>query len=248
MSNLTQIVFLSAERGAHTLSDLDLPAQGTQSYVGNVLDFSVDQKALTLKTLKDAIQLYGGHNFRLVRIRLVLLRGGTYWDYPFTMRDTIVFSEVFLLKSQPEIVKTFVHEMVHLDQRQSPEKYENYYRTLGFHKIHTSFGPLQRFLLRNPDGDQYQWMFQYDEGTHTRRWVPLGLRLDGQIHTALLDADTRQLYPVQSVKRYYERFGVRRQLYHPNEIVAHQIADYLTGSEKYLQVDYGELDALLSGR
>ena len=210
---------------------------------------------MILRLMKDVENLFCEHTFKMGRINFVLLRNGTYWNFPFTVgSDIIVVTQALLDKGPRKIMKILTHEMVHLDQRRDPGKYERYYRKLGFQKAHVELGVLQHYILQNPDGERYEWIYRIGNKTY----IPLALLLDCKMHCVLVElhqnpamaytvAGVRTIHKVDSVSRYYHRFGTKRQLYHPNEIVAHLIADYLVDKREYYTIDYNDIKEILNG-
>jgi len=242
-----EIYFLDVDTATQHLQNLQIvdPQMGcTASHHGNIVPFSREQRAI----LEDAIQslpLAG-------RMDFILLRAGTYWDFPFTWGHwTVVVTTKFFERPADDIIKILTHEWVHLDQRRHPLKYENYYqRTLGFRKRQLNFGRWSQYLLRNPDGDRYEW--EWLDGH--KRYIPMATHehfgSSCQFRTLLLevslpDYTVTHSHPVEQVSSYWNRFGTRKQLYHPNEIIANIIADYLVNGTKYPQINYQEIDTLL---
>lgn len=238
--------FLSAAEAATRLHNLNVNEPVDPSRI--CMDFEAGQKSLVLKVMKDAENVFSQYAFRIGTVNFILLQRGSYWDFPFTLHDTVVMTSALLDQPQLRILHTITHEIIHLDQRRKPEKYEKYYRTLGFAKVRINFGLLGPFLLKNPDASHYEWIFN-------GKYVPVALLLQGKIHTVILKMKSgtqpstmhiRKMLPVSKVSRYATRFGVHRQLYHPNEIVAHIMADYLVYKEEYLQIDYVQVRELLN--
>jgi hypothetical protein len=161
--------------------------------------------------------------FNRQNIKVIIVKEG----HPFTRgTDIIVFNEAFFQKSFRVKFEIFIHELVHLHQRQYPELYERYYNDQGFVKAVIYFtGALADKLMFNPDGENYEWVWTY----RNRAYVPLAIG-----HRAYIakmgrlrgwqPVTPKNIVPVEEVPEYYNFFGVKNQLYHPNEIVAHQIA------------------------
>ena len=91
--------------------------------------------------------------------------------------------------------------------------------------------------MYNPDGEKYEWIWIYQG----QGYVPLGINhktyigLTGPIQDkkCLTPSDIR---PVEEVPEYYQYFQTHKQLYHPNEIVAHQITDALFSAARIIRI------------
>jgi len=158
-------------------------------------------------------------NFRILEnieeIHIITVQSG----HPFTIGlNTIVFPLAYLRLPKATQKKILIHELVHLHQRRDPEIYEAYYTNqLGFKRINSTVvlpAELKKRLMYNPDGPRYEWIWR-------NRYIPLSIAHK----TYLWDVITEHLKPVEQIVEYANAFGTSRQLYHPNEIVAHQITD-----------------------
>ena len=165
---------------------------------------------------------------------LIAVRHG----HPFTLGTATVVLPVNFLKKRDAWEKrtVIVHELVHLHQRRHPEEYHRYYRQQGFVKSNIAFdGALTRALMFNPDGERYEWAWQDGD----RSYLPVSVAHSTYIYAYDSSAPENQhavgrrviglkdLRPVKDVPAYYHRFRNKHQLYHPNEIVAHEITDAL---------------------
>lgn len=216
--------------------------------------FNPDQKTQLLFLMKKLEKILEPYLMQVGRIEFILLKTGVYWDFPFTWSlNTIAMTPTIFKKPAHQILKILAHELVHLDQRRSPLKYEKYYETLGFKKLNNiNFGALEPFLLRNPDADRYQWLWK-------GKYIPVALLRNCKFHVLLLElkapgqaayGDETQviLHKIESIPMYHSRFGTKKQLYHPNEIIAHIIADFLVDDIQHVPIDYGNIMHLLNTR
>ena len=174
--------------------------------------------------------------FSIFRFPQVLNLVAVQWGHPFTLGvDTIVFPANFLQKSSALYKKTvIIHELVHLHQRRNPQLYYQYYVRQGFVRARVVFDEwLQPLLMFNPDGEQYEWVWQHG----ARGYIPfaIGHRTYVSVvedwtplpHGRLPVVHVKTLQPVEEVSEYYHSFRNKHQMYHPNEIVAHEITDAL---------------------
>jgi hypothetical protein len=165
--------------------------------------------------------------FNLSAVNLIAVQGG----HPFTLgTDTIVLPASYFQHREGIKRTIMAHELVHLHQRSAPRLYERAYARLGFHKAHVNFQPaLKKLLMYNPDGEAYEWVWIHQG----HGYIPLGL--NHKAYVALMGPVGRStegkdipILPVNQVPVYYDHFQTHKQLYHPNEIIAHQITDSLT--------------------
>lgn len=246
-----RIYFLTPEQAHPRLQDLHINPGCTKAHHGSILHFNASQKTLLLYLMKEIEHILP---CSVGKVEFVLLQRGVYWNFPFTWGPSMIMvTEELFAKPRHTIKKILVHEWVHLSQRRSPAAYEQYYRTLGFRKNSVDFGALAPYVLRNPDADHYEWIWLSPTG---KVYAPVALLESCNFHTVLLELrdigsarygdDTRVIiHQIESVPEYYERFGTTKQLYHPNEITAHLIADYLVDGVKYVPIDYSELSRVL---
>jgi len=189
-----------------------------------------------MRQLEKSLEPY---HSKVGKIEFILLESGVYWDFPFTWGETIIcLTPKFFTMSHKRMLMILTHEWVHLDQRRHIQKYELCYQDMGFRKTRIDFGPLEPYLLRNPDADNYEWIWQSDPTAPV--YAPVALFDQCRFSIVLLEfkdiaAGKVVLHKVENVPSYYSHFGTQRQLYHPNEIVAHLIADYLVDGQRHRQ-------------
>lgn len=245
-----KIFFLTPQQGHIKLQNLMVNRGCTTSHHGRIIDFDSAQKTLLLFLMKKLEKMLSPYLVEIGRIEFVLLDKGVYWDYPFTYGESIIAMTPKLLKRpHNEILKVLTHEWVHLDQRRTPQKYEKYYHTLGFRKAQINFGLFTPYLLRNPDADIYEWIWINEN----KVYAPIATIINCQFNELLLeikdsvtvDSPEVIIHMINDIPAYAKRFGTKRQLYHPNEIVAHIIADMLVDHVKYVPIDYDDVISLL---
>lgn len=210
-------------------------------------------------------------------VKFIKVRAGTEWDFPFTLDDAIVISEVMLqkFKNESEIgkhVTTIVHELVHVHQKTHgkgsvwEQIYQQYF---GFRLKKITLDPqIQQYLITNPDGflkltsnTAEAWVIPFDltEGTvwvypvlvalpddtgqfHFREML-LRLQMD---HAGNLSNNGTTMIPIDAFPLYYRRFGVTKQLYHPNEIAARLISEYIVSGHVYDTVQIRAIISMLN--
>jgi hypothetical protein len=246
-----EIYFLTPLQAYPKLRNLVINKGCTQAHHDNITDFNGAQKTLFLFLMKKLEKLLDKYLIEVGRIEFVLLKAGVYWDYPFTYGESIISVTPKLFEqSNDKILKVLAHEWVHLDQKRSPEKYEKYYTTLGFRKAQVRYGILESRLLRNPDADKYEWIWTYKK----KIYAPVALLVDCKFHSVLLEIKNPKMtvdspeviiHMATDITPYHTRFGTTKQLYHPNEIVAHIIADFVVDRVKHVPIDYDQITKLL---
>lgn len=216
-----------------------------KSYHNNCINFRdnvdrINDKALIISVMikvNESLSLYDHH---LGIVKVILLKRGTYGDRPFTTDShTIAITEKFLDLPKNLMTKILIHEAIHLDQKTDIYKYESYYKKLGFERIGDKYKYLNGFrdiLMGNPDANEYKWIYM-------KRYIPFAI--ENKNKTFLYDKETSQVICATMVSSYYNAFGTKNQLYHPNEIVAHIICDYVADGTKYDVINYRELRTLI---
>lgn len=193
-----------------------------QDYIGHCVSPTSQEKHKLLSSLQ-RIKAGSESIFKAPPyVYLIVLEAGCYWDFPFTLDgDTIVCTRAFLKnRSGHKLDQVLMHELIHLDQKRRPAVYAKLYRQLGFKQVTDwlDYIPvaLQPYLLGNPDGEQYNWV--WTDPQDKQQYIPLGLWI-GKPITRLLRVSDQQLLRLQQVPEYLQRFG-SKNAYHPNEILA----------------------------
>lgn len=158
-------------------------------------------------------------------------------------------------------VNTIIHELIHIIQRYPNQCIRQnqvfnviYTQLWGFKGIRRQqilwSNPERRFpLVSNPDGFNFQWIIPlFDYQQQVFQWVmpvltlnpttnkPIGILV--KLHFNSAD-NTYTILPIweyiDKVKQYTDKFyGLHSQLYHPNEILAHLIANYIVYDTKLI--------------
>lgn len=227
-----EIYFLTPEQAYPRLQNLYINTGCTRAHYGAIKQFSQKQKQILMSLISTLPVPVG-------KIEFVLLESGVYWDFPFTWGTTMIMvTPKIFTKPVAQIRKILAHEWVHLDQRRDPDKYHRYYTSLGFQQRKIDYGSLQPYLLRNPDANKYEWIWQDSKGGPI--YAPIATLYNCKFKTSLLELKRSKhgtraiIHDVEDVPDYYNRFGTKRQLYHPNEITAHLLADFLVDGVKHV--------------
>jgi hypothetical protein len=219
------LTFLSVADSCSRLSSLDIGQGCTvdHHHADGILEFSKDQRA-EIRTLVSLFPFVAGN------LDFVLLASGTYWDFPFTLGlTTIVVTEKFFTFQQKLLV--LAHEWVHLQQRIYPYIFTRIYRKWGFSlKTEETQLPSEYKLLRNPDGEKYEWL--WTSPSSGQQYLPFcHIRTDCTFEVLFAEVNTsnrttgRMILPT---KEFLLKFpAAKHQNYHPNEISAHIFAEQL---------------------
>jgi hypothetical protein len=181
--NIPDVTTKCIQSYVNRLNDADLHARGGESrqkYLQRYLYNIFSEKYMLLKwTLLEAqrmtmIMREADSITRRTRIskemipwKLILISNHIENGFTHTQGDTIFLSRSDLLQREDHsVLKTLLHEKIHILQRQNPDWMENVSRTiLGYKRIeatHSSyFRDQYRFLMRsNPDIDSHFYAFQ----------------------------------------------------------------------------------------
>lgn len=189
-------------------------------------------------------------------IKFLKLKRGIEWDCPFSIgTNTIVLSEKILETAtsgkcnsidRERFCEVLTHELVHLHQRRHPNVYENIYTTIfGFIKRKVALSDnLAQYIVTNPDGPQYEWIMPFRLQAKLKFMLPIAMINEVGTPSGVLvelTSNNGKLFheisntviPINSYPLYYNLFGVKNQLYHPNEIIAHIISEYIVQGHMY---------------
>lgn len=147
-----------------------------------------------------------------------------------------------------EFMNILTHELVHIHQKQHQSLYDlMYQRHFGMREKNISLDQkLINHLITNPDGYQLKWAIPFDlkEGTvwfmpamivdkdNHMREVLLRLKTD-YYGTGRLYNDSLKMIPVEAFPLYTDLYGFKHQVYHPNEIAARLLSEYVILSHNY---------------
>jgi hypothetical protein len=158
---------------------------------------------------------------------------------------------------------TLTHELIHIIQRNSglyPEwnslLTEMFQRIWGFRSLRNvtieGLAPHMPFMVTNPDGANFQWAIQIPSPSDPKnsRWylpilthdvvphsngLPTGILVEIQwMNSNRLKLIGGKWHVINQFPMYTSKFfGLTHQLYHPNEISAHLISEFLIKNQEY---------------
>lgn len=273
MSNADYIKHLRPIEKKHRFG----PGPLAESVRNSVTVFSDSEKqtlAWYFSILGPQLNIKGSGLIPTSSLKLIKLKTGYEWNCPFTIgTNTIVISSKCLEIAESgkgnsyhktQMLVTLTHELVHLHQRNNTGKYIDIYEHIfGFIRKPVKLSNyLAQYVVTNPDGYNYDWIMAFRIGAELKLFLPIALVNEkGTITGVLVELTTQNgkiyhnmantVIPIEAFPLYYHQFGVQKQLYHPNEIIADLIAEYLIQGHVYDTKTfngpslYSEIDKLL---
>jgi len=148
-----------------------------------------------------------------------------------------------------EFMNTLVHEMVHLHQKCNQRFYDRIYKQyFSMHERSVKLSPeIRKYLVTNPDGyDNCRWVIKFDIEKNRPTWfLPVlmfkpGTREFAEMLIVLkmdrfgnLSNDGNKIMAISAFSLYTKLYGIPYQRYHPNEIMAHLVSDYIINGKIY---------------
>lgn len=190
-------------------------------------------------------------NFMIPKIKIAHVSDDLDNGYPHTHENIIMFTKKYF--NNPDI-NTFIHELVHIDQRLYNNFYEKLYFKLGFikYKVHKIKNLEQEldYLRINPDGLDIEWIWNPSRNNYfflgafffkNKNVTNLGdvsnnlLILNKNI-TGNLEYNNDKM-KIEKNNQFTDYFGdLKYNNYHPNEILAEIIANYPQNHKKYKNI------------
>ena len=194
------------------------------------------------------------------RIKYLKLKANVDWNYPYTINNTVVIPQHYMndmvsavaaldrpdtelwnvprhdysnINKQGAIL---CHEWIHLIQRGCINNeflynyFINLYENIWEFKKNTLTSYKIPNRITNPDGLNDNWIVLMNNTPY----LPT-LSLFNNIPTGfLISAETHSWTLIDNSASYMNRFyGLKEQLYHPNEIFAHLVSDYIILNKMY---------------
>lgn len=197
-------------------------------YCDRVLEFTANEK----KTLNRIIKSFDTSAFPFLKgpWKFCKLSNSLEYGFPHTHKDIIFISQETMdnMDSSDYNVGMLVHEQVHLWQRRDRALFDSLYKAWGFVKVTRPIG-MDTYLTQvrsNPDIHDLFYAFQ-------GKYIPLSiLDKDGAVNYIALVLENGKIVddiPLSSVKDY---FKIRNNHYHPNEISAELVSQYVLNPKK----------------
>lgn len=201
------------------LTPLDIKAQKSKSkadykkkMIDAAIDFTPSQKKILHDSMKQAdtilsnitLKGFDGMKAKNLPWKIALTKGNIYEDgMPHTRLDTIFISDILFELDKKQLVKTMLHEKVHVYERLFPKDMQLWIHTNGF-KPFKKWKSYKR-ARSNPDIDE--WVYLSPEGK------PMLVEYTSEQPNSLHDVT----YPK----------GHSYKTEHPNEALAYQLERYV---------------------
>lgn len=183
------------------------------------------------KSIVDSIPVGKRHLFLIPNMKVAQI-SGIENDFPHTHNDIIFLNKSFF-SSSPS-AKTFIHEIVHIRQREDPTMYDSLFSDWGFQSI-----SLDYMKQKLPNDIVSRIRINPDELPDYRFWVwrleiiPLVIYSSFEVKNIndvkyiAIDWNKNDTYTnLANVPEYSEYFKISINHYHPNEILAEYYSLY----------------------
>lgn len=225
------------------LTPLDLIARNAQTKEDYIKKYSKGYRKFTKKErkrLKAFVRRANGlldakayHIFRAIPWKFAKVHDTVEYGYPHTLYDTIIITSDLLKKSDSEIIKTLLHEKIHVFQRFHPIAMSKLLSDLTWEPLNPtaleSIKPILYNVRSNPDLDNHVYVYGKDKLVLLQLYTsnkPKSLQ-ESRTIAFKLDNPTEKLPPISN-----STFDIPEeivcQLEHPYEIMACIIAHILT--------------------
>ena len=242
-----------AARGENKLAELQSKyrCDGIQPICNeekNNITSNIELNVKSLKETKPEIYYY----LKYWCQRFKLAKGAKWLEdgMPHTHENVIIFPPGYYTSSGFSF-GTFLHEVTHIHQRKYPIDWDELIWEWGF--LHYNFldapaSGLENILVRNrtnPDGLDINYLWR-DPTTSKYYWIgavfptitPASLTDGVQYIACEMSPDAANVYHYTGTSLnlaqfggFMDFFGVRNNNYHPNEIIAEYMSQYLAGAE-----------------
>ena len=196
-------------------------------YLNNIKDLTKNDKNIINNKIKKLNIILKNYKLRNnCHWNFKLLNPEIDFGFPFTLDNYI-----FIQHSNIDI-GTLLHEQIHIHQRNNKNLYKQLYNKLGFNilqnkKLLYEFIKKNNIIiLTNPDG--------LDIYIYNNRYIPLLIIYDSYPKEILIDT-----YKITNINKwdikdifYKSSFNIEHSLYHPNEITAESISQYIINNKK----------------
>jgi len=193
----------------------------------SVRDFTPLEKERLIKITEQAETIMSKHPV-FPRTDWTFIKVGNNYEfgYPHTVNSAIVLPERVINSLS---LDTLIHEKIHVLQRLYPEIFRKFY--IGKYKLLPhKYKITDPLMVVNPDGTNNNWGLKLKNGDFVVPYCRLS-NLGLQTYAGIFRND-KLIYQGQAPKEYTSAFPVS-QTYHPNEISAIDITNYILKG-KYL--------------
>jgi len=165
-----------------------------------------------------------------VEWNLIKLDSNIDYGMPFTLKNFIFIPDTNNINHT-----TLLHEQIHIHQRKNLKLYINLYQKLGFNKLldKTLYNEFIKknniIILTNPDG-----LETYNYNINDFNYIPILIIENNYPKEALINTNNSKDISEWKLEDifYSNKYNINSSLYHPNEITAESICQYITNNKK----------------
>jgi len=194
----------------------------------SVLDFSLQEQMHIKRIYNLSIQKIKKFNkFPDIEIKIIKVNNNFEFGYPHTINTAIVLPQGSIYLTED----TMIHEIIHIYQRITPESFENLYnKKYNFTKLNKPIDMTsENWFVVNPDGVNVEWQFKLNTDTYL---IPFAYYVKNSVETYCYIIKNGKLIYRGSInthyaKEYNSKFSKIPQTYHPNEISAIDLTNFI---------------------
>jgi hypothetical protein len=163
--------------------------------------------------------------------KILISRNGLEMNMPFTIDECIIIPldnlKYIQNNSNNEIfIKTLIHEKIHILQRKNQDIFNNFYKdNFKFVELNSKLQNIpeqwNKINMTNPDSNFDSWIYKYN----LKEYLPLLVVINGQTKEFAFNINNLDEYIDLRKVILDESLPKNCSLYHPNEILACDLAD-----------------------
>tara|TARA_B110000208_G_scaffold189789_1_gene252104 strand:- start:12 stop:842 length:831 start_codon:yes stop_codon:yes gene_type:complete len=188
-------------------------------YKLNYLIYKTNKKLIKFKKFKKDIEW-----------NLIKLDSNIDYGMPFTLKNLIFIPDTLNIG-----YTTLLHEQIHIHQRKHLKLYKKLYENLGFTKLqdNTLYNEFIKrnniIILTNPDG-----LDIYNYNINNIIYIPILIIQNNYPKEILINTNnTNNINEWKLDEIFYKNiYNINSSLYHPNEITAESICEYILNNTK----------------
>lgn len=198
----------------------------------SILDFTLQEQMHIKRIYNSSIQKINKFNkFPDIKIKFIKVNNYYEFGYPHTVNTSVVLPQRSVYLSE----ETMIHEIIHIYQRIIPESFEKLYnKKYNFTKLNKPIDMTpENWFVVNPDGVNVEWQFKLNNNTYL---IPFAYYVNGGVETYCYIVKNGELIYRGSINTHYakdynHKFSKIPQTYHPNEISAIDLTNYILYGE-----------------
>ena len=204
----------------------------TNIYLNGIKKFNMNDKyKLNLLIYKTNLKIKKYKKFKKdVEWNLLKLDSNIDYGMPFTLKNLIFIPSTIHIG-----YTTLLHEQIHIHQRKHLNLYENLYQKLGFNRLldktlYNEFIKKNNITnLTNPDG-----LETYNYNINNTIYIPILIIENNYPKETLINTNNSKDISKWKLEDifYSNKYNINSSLYHPNEITAESICEYILNNTK----------------